>query len=183
MSNVFVILTDDAAAGRSTAVSRGAVRELGALLPLVRGDLPAESLKRLCPEGMCYAWGVQETPANRALWETMAGGDLVLGYGERSIVSASYVIAKTNDPALAAALWGGDKGEPFDLLCFTDKPHVGEVPIVPQMLRYLDPEYRGFVKLPPEQVQNILHDYGSFEIFVSLCLRYGFPFSFRHSQD
>ena len=67
-------------------------------------------------------------------------------------------------------------------MSFFNKPHVGEVPIVEQMLGYLDQEFSGFTRLNPEKCENILRAFGSLEIFVRLGLRYDFPFSFRHSE-
>lgn len=109
----------------------------------------------------------------------MTQGDLILEYRDGTILSASFLVAKKNDPLLAEKLWNGDG--PFGLLCFTDKPRVGDVPILPQMRRYLDGEYGDFTKLDADKVANIVADYGSLETFVNLCLRYDFPFSFRHS--
>lgn len=181
MENVFVVPMDGAAAGERCGAARAAGRELASMLPRASDAALAEILRNAYPRGMCYVWGVRESPENRTLWAAVTEGDLILGYGDQSIVSASRVLAKASDPALAAALW--DTEEPCGLLCFTDKPRVGEVPIIPQMYRYIDAEYGGFAAIPPEKVRNILSDYGSLEAFVSLCLSYDFPFSFRHSQD
>ncbi|NPU86259.1 MAG: hypothetical protein HPY65_17405 [Syntrophaceae bacterium] len=163
-------------------MSKGAVRDLLTLSSLIHDEALFGDLKRSYPDETCYFWGIQERKGdNLATWNSMAAGDLVLGYHERSIVSASYVLVKTNNPTLAKELWGRDSEEPFGLICFTDKPHVGDVPIVPQMSRYIDPEYHGFVMLPPEKVGNMVGDYGSIETFVQLCLGYDFPFSLRHT--
>jgi len=183
MESVFVVPMGGTGTGEGSDGVRASGCGLSRLLPGVGDSALAEVLRESYPDGACYAWGIREEPAgHRAAWEAMTPGDLVLGCSGRSIVSASYVLAKTDDPLLAARLWG-DGGETFRLICFTDRPQVGEVPIVPQMFRYLDPECRGFGILLPEKVRNILSDYGSFEIFLQLCLRYGFPFNFRHTQD
>jgi len=182
MANAFVVSMGDRTAGERIGITLATRCELDAVLSRVDDPSLIEDLRRSYPDGTCYAWAVPEKQGdNLAVWNAMAPGDLVLWYGNRSIVSASYVLAKTNDPALAAGLWRGRTEEPPGLICFTDKPHTGEVPIVPQMFRYLDPEFRGFARLASEKVGNILNDYGSFETFVQLCLMYDFPFSFRHS--
>lgn len=184
MSNVFIFPVSDAAAGEGTGMSKGAVCDKDTLSSLIHDEMLCGDLQRSYPDGTCYLWGIEETKGdNLAIWSAMAAGDLVLGYRDRSIVSASYVLIKANNPQLAMKLWSRDSEEPFGLICFTDKPHVGEVPIIPQMSRYLDPEYNGFVMLPPEKVRNISSDYGSLEMFVQLCLGYDFPFSLRHTQD
>jgi hypothetical protein len=181
MDNVFIVAVKEAT-GEKPEISREAVCELETLLPLIPLEPLKEDLKRIYPYGTCYVRGVREQTGDRlATWSAMAAGDLVLGYRDRSIVSATFVFAKTNDPALAVHLWGGAPGGPFGLICFTDKPYLGEVPIIPQMDRYLDREYGDFARLDAGKVGNILSDYGSLETFVHLCLRYDFPFSFRHS--
>lgn len=181
MDNVFIVAANEATGGRS-AVSREAVCDLETLFPLISHGPLREDLKKIYPYGTCYVRGIRErTGDDLATWDAMAAGDLVLGYRDRSIVSATFVFAKTNDPALAVHLLGGNPEWPFGLMCFTDKPYFGEVPIIPQMDRYLDREYRDFVRLNAGKVENILNDFGSLETFVHLCLRYDFPFNFRHS--
>ncbi|MGV8081902.1 MAG: hypothetical protein AB2L22_17775 [Syntrophales bacterium] len=184
MSGVFLFSIDHAADKGETGLSKGAVRDLEALSSLIHDETLRGDLSRLYSDGTCYVWGVQEKHGDSlAIWNAMAAGDLLLGCRDHTIVSASFILAKSYNPILSVKLWGGGGNEPFGLICFTDRPRVGEIPVVPQMFRYLDPEYRGFVMLPPEKVSNILSDYGSFEIFVQLCLQYDFPFNFRHSQD
>jgi len=112
----------------------------------------------------------------------MSENDLVLGYSNRSIVSAATVLMKVDNPSLANALWGNNAEGPSRLMSFFNKPYVGEVPIVEQMLGYLDRDYLEFTRLNPEKCGNILRAFGSLDIFVRLGLRYDFPFSFRHSE-
>lgn len=179
MSNVFLFSIEEPA-----GLSKGAVRDLETLSSLVDEETLRGDLKRIFPDGTCYVWAVREKEGDSlTTWSAMAAGDLLLGCRDHSVVSASFILAKACNPALSAKLWGGDSNDPFGLICFTDRPRVGEVPIVPQMFRYLDPGIRGFVMLSPEKVSNIHSDYGSFEIFVQLCLRYDFPSNFRHTQD
>ncbi len=179
MNNVFIVPTGQEGPGKP-ALARAAVCDLETLLSLISPGRFAEELKKHCPDGVCYIRGVRERIGdNEATWEAMTPGDLILEYRDRAIFSASFLAAKKNDSVLASKLWPGDG--PFGLLCLTDKPRVGEVPIPSQMLRYLDGEYGDLVKLGADKVGNILADYGSLETFVNLCLRYDFPFSFRHS--
>lgn len=181
MDNVFIVAATETAV-RKPGISRAAVCDLESLLPLMRQEPLKEDLMRIYPYGNCHVLGFQEQWSdNLATWDTMAAGDLILGYRSHSIVSATFLLAKTNDPALAVSLWGDVSEEPFGLICFTDTPYLGEVPIIPQMERYLDREYGAFNKLNAGKAGNILTDYGSLETFVHLCLRYDFPFSFRHS--
>ncbi len=181
MDNVFIIEATETAIGKP-GISRDAVFDLESLLPLMHQGPLKEDLKRIYPYGTCHVLGFQECNGdNLAAWDMMAAGDLILGYRNHSIVSATFLLAKTNDPAMAVNLWGDDSAEPFGLICFTDRPYLGEVPILPQMERYLDREYGAFSKLNAGKAGNILTDYGSLETFVHLCLRYDFPFSFRHS--
>jgi len=176
MDNVFIVsMEDEAAAPFGTTLETGC--SLETVLPFVDGP-QADALRRLCPDGTCHVWGVRDEGDNRATWEGMVPDDLVLGVRGRTVVSAFRVRMKISHPALAARLWGG----PFGLICFSDRPHVGEVPIVPQMFWYLDSDGRGFRRLDPKKRDNILRDYGSIDVFVRLGLRYDFPFSFRHSE-
>ena len=182
MENVFIcpIEGEAAKAHYRTAVETGV--ELETVLPWIRDEVQIENLRRCYPDGKCYVWGVPDRGENRSTWNAMSENDLVLGYRNRSIVSAATVLMKIDHPPLATALWGNHTEGPPRLMCFFDKPHVGEVPIVEQMLGYLDQEFSGFTRLNPEKCENILHAFGSLEIFVRLGLRYDFPFNFRHSE-
>jgi hypothetical protein len=180
MANVFIFSVDDAKVNFGITIERGC--ELETVLPFIRDEIQVENLKHFYPDAKCYIWGVQERGDNLSIWNIMAEGDLVLGYRNNLIVSALSVLMKTDNPSLAARLWSEHTEEPFRLMCFTDKPHLGEVPIVSQMLRYLEKDCRDFTKLNSEKCDNILQDYGSFETFVRLGLGYDFPFSFRHSE-
>jgi hypothetical protein len=182
MEQVFMFPIEDGPAKANFGITVEKGYELETLLPFVRDEIPIDDLRRFYPDGKCYLWGVQERGNNRSLWNVMAQGDLVLGYRSRSIVSASYVLMRIDHPSLADTLWGKNAEGPFRLICFMDHPYLGEVPIVPQLLRYVDPDCRGFTKLHPEKCEHILSDYGSLETFVHLGLGYDFPFSFRHSE-
>ncbi len=182
MANVFIVPIDDEAARENFAVTMKTGYELDTLAPLVDDKNLMDRLRRHYPDGKCYAWGFPEGKGdNLGTWSAMAADDLVLGHLNCSIISASYVQLKINDPLLAAKLWGRNREDSRGLICFTDKPHLGEVPIVPQMFPYLDPEYKDFAELHPDKLGNIMRDYGSLEPFIHLCLRYDFPFSLRHS--
>lgn len=182
MERVFLFSVDDGTAMANFGVDAGEAHGLERLLPFIRDEVPVDDLRRFYPDGRCFLWGVQDRGDHLSTWMAMDQGDLLLGYRKRSIVSASYVLAKIDSPSLSEALWGRHAGEPFRLICFMDHPYLGEVPIVPQMHRYLEPDCRGFAGLPPDKCSNILSDYGSLEIFVRLGLGYDFPFSFRHSE-
>ncbi len=182
MERVFLFSVDDGTARANFSVTVEEAYELERLLPFIQGGVPVDDLRRFYPDGRCFVWGVQDRDDHLPAWTAMARGDLLLGYRNRAIVSASYVLTKINSPPLSEALWGRHAGGPFRLICFMDHPYLGEVPIVPQMLRYLEPDCRGFAGLPPDKCKNILSDYGSLETFVRLGLGYDFPFSFRHSE-
>ncbi len=182
MANVFIFSIDDAAAKASFGITIEKGYELETVLPVIHEEIQIENLRRTYPDGKCYVWGVQERGGNFSTWDIMAEGDLVLGYYDRSIVAAAYVLMKINNPLLAAQLWSKSLEGPFSLMCFTSEPYAGEVPIVSQMLRYLDLNFTGFTKLDSKKCDNIMSDYGSFETFVRLGLGYDFPFSFRHSE-
>ncbi len=182
MENVFIFSIDGATAKANFGITIEKGYELETVLPFIHEEAQIEELRHAYPDGKCYIWGVRERGDNFSTWNIMAEGDLVLGYRNRSIVSASYVLMKINNPSLAARLWSKNTEGPFSLMCFTNGPHLGEVPIVPQMLRYLDQDYTDFTKLNSQKCDNILNDYGSFETFVRLGLGYDFPFSFRHSE-
>lgn len=183
MENVFIVpIEDEAARENFTAAMETGGYELDALASWVADANLTDLLRQHYPDGKCYAWGLPAgTGNNFRTWSEMAADDLVLFYLEGSIVSASYVLMKTNDPSLAAKLWSRNSKETSGLICFTDKPYLGDVPIVPQMSPYLDPEYKAFVKLRPDKLANIIRDYGSLETFIHLCLQYDFPFSLRHT--
>jgi hypothetical protein len=180
MASVFICPVDDETAAFGVTLEVGCALET--LLPLIRDEGRKEALERLYSDGRCHVWGLRDRGDNLSSWSEMAPDDLVLGYRNRSILSASTVLVKARDPALADRLWGSTPEGPFELMCFTGKPHVGEVPIVSQMTGYLDLDYRGFTKLSSEKCQAILHAFGSLDVFVRLGLRYDFPFSFRHSE-
>ncbi|HOK07853.1 MAG TPA: hypothetical protein PK836_10545 [Syntrophales bacterium] len=143
--------------------------------------LPPALVETVGGAGPWHVTGILEEGSNRALWEEMAPDDLILYYRDGAIVAAATVAATAHSPDLAVRLWPRDVSPPRALLCFTDRPHEGEVPIIPPMYRYLEREYRGLTRLQDERVGYILNDYGSFEVFTRLCLRYDFPFSLRHT--
>ncbi len=180
MASVFICPVDDetAAFGKNLEIGCG----LETLLPFIQDEGRKEALARLYPDGHCHVWGLRDKGNNLSAWNGIAPDDLVLGYRNRSILSASTVFMTVRNPSLADRLWGRHAEAPFELLCFTGKPHVGEVPIVSQMLGYLDLEYSRFTRLDPEKCRAILDAFGSLDIFVRLGLRYDFPFSFRHSE-
>ncbi len=171
---------DDSLTNPGIAISTGC--ELETVLSFIRDDIQVEKLKNFYPDGQCHIWGVLERGDNHSIWNAMAEGDLVLGCRNRSIASASYVLMKTDNPSLAAGLWGERSEKPFRLICFTDRPHIGEVPIFQQMLIYLEQDFGDFTKLGSDKRDNILRDYGSFELFVRLGLGYDFPFNLRHTE-
>jgi len=182
MANVFIYPIEDGTAKShyGTAVGKGV--ELETVSPWIRDEIQIETLRRCYPDGKCYVWGVPDRGENRSIWDAMSENDLVLGYRNRSIVSAATVLMKIDHPSLAIALWGNQTEEPPRLMSFFNKPHVGEVPIIEQMLGYLDQEFSGFTRLNPEKCETILRAFGSLDIFVRLGLRYDFPFNFRHSE-
>lgn len=182
MENVFIYPVEDEAtrAHYRFAVETGV--ELEIVSPRIRDEAQIENLRRCYPDGKCYVWGVPDQGDNRSTWNAMSENDLVLGYRNRSIVSAATVLMKVDNPSLATALWGNNTKGPPRLISFFNKPHVGDVQIVSQMLGYLDQEYSGFTRLNPEKRENILNAFGSLDIFVRLGLRYDFPFNFRHSE-
>ena len=180
MENVFLFSMDDAETKSGIAIQKGC--ELETLLPFIRDEIQIENLRNFYPDGQCHILGMQERGENLSIWNIMSEGDLILGYSNRSIVYASYVLMKMDNPSLAARLWSKHADAPFRLMCFTDKPHSGEVPIVPQMLIYLEQDCVNFTKLSSDKRDNILRDYGSFEIFVRLGLGYDFPFNLRHTE-
>ena len=182
MANVFIFPIADPKAGTQAGVPAAEGCDMEAVLPFIHEKSQTDYLGQIYPDGKCYPWGVPESGENLASWNVMAKDDLFLGFRAGSIVSAAYVWMKIRNPDLGGRLWSGPAGEPFSLICLTDEPQWGDVPIVPQMAGYLDREYRGFTKLASEKRDNILRDYGSFETFVRLCLRFDFPFSFRHSE-
>jgi hypothetical protein len=182
MANVFIFSADDATTRAYFGITMKKSYELEAVVPLIQEMSRIEDLRRIYPDGKCYLWGAQESGDNFSTWNIMAKDDLVLGYHNRSIISASYVSMKLKNPSLATQIWSESTEGSFSLICFMDEPHLGDVPIVSQMLRYLDQYYRGFTKLDSEKRDNIMRDYGSFETFVRLGLGYDFPFSLRHSE-
>ena len=182
IANVFIYEIDDGAAKTSVGISLEKGHDLERVLTFIQNERHVERLKSFYPDGQCYLWGVQEKEDNLSTWSMMVPDDLVLGYRNRSIVSAARVLMTVKNHPLAAGLWGQEPGGPYGLLCFSDRPHVGEVPIVEQMTGYLDREYSGFAVLCPEKCKNILNAFGSLDVFVRLGLRYDFPFNFRHSE-
>jgi hypothetical protein len=182
MANVFIYADDDATVRSYFDITVKKEYELETLSPLIEDESRIKELRMIYPEGKCYFWGVQESSGNFLTWDMMAKDDLVLGYRNHSIVFASYILAKMKNPLLADRLWGKRTEEPFSLLCFTTEPSFGDTVIEPQMSAYLDMDCRGGTCLKPEKRDNILRDYGSFEVFVRYGLGLDFPSNFRHSE-
>ena len=182
MENVFIFTMSDTATAETFRTSIENGHDLEEVLHLVEDEIQKEKLRHFYPDGKCYIWGEQEkNGANRSKWKTITEGDLLLGYREGLIVSTSSVLAKMDNHSLAIRVWGEHEGGPFRLMLFMTKPHLCEIKIVPQMFKYLDPEYTGFTKLNPEKLKNIILHYGSLDEFTRFALGQDFPFSLRHS--
>ena len=106
MANVFIYPVEDetAKAHYRAAVEKGV--ELQIVSPWIRDEAQIAGLSRCYPDGTCYVWGVPDRGDNRSTWNAMSEDDLVLGYRNRSIVSAATVLMKVDNPSLATALWG-----------------------------------------------------------------------------
>jgi len=182
MVNVFVFSIDDETAKPQFGIAAEKGYELETVLSSIREESQAESLRRCYPDGRCYVWGVPDRGENRSTWSLMSENDLVLAYSNGVIIAAAYAMMTLDNPSVAETLWSTNEEGPYRLMCFSEKPYTGQVPVIPQMQRYLDRDFTGFTRLKQEKTENILSDYGSFETFVRLCLKYDFPFSFRHSE-
>jgi hypothetical protein len=181
MDNVFIFSIDDEAENGRFFIADEKGYELGAVLSSIRDAGQVESLRLHYPDGSCYVWALPDRGENRSAWSLVSAQDLLLAYDNGSIIAAAHALMTLESPSLANALWGDAYG-PSRLMCFSGRPCTGEVPIIPQLERYLDRQFKGFTMLNPQKCENILSDYGSFETFVRLGLKYDFPFSFRHSE-
>lgn len=182
MDNVFIFPVNDSEANGGFVVADERCYDLEAVLKSIHDADRAENLRECCPEGRCYIWALPDRGENRSIWNLISENDLVLAFRSGSIIAAASVLIKIESPSLAENLWGADAEGHSRLMCFSRRPYTGEVPLIPQMERYLDRDFKGFTRLKKEKRDNILSDYGSLEIFVRLGLKYDFPFSFRHSE-
>lgn len=182
MENVFIFSVIDAATTENFKTSIENGYDLEEVLHFVEDEIQKEKFREFYPDRKCYLWGEQEkNGANRSKWKTITEGDLLLGYREGLIVSTSYVLAKMDNPSLAIKVWGKYEEEPFRLMLFMTKPYLCKIKIVPQMFKYLDPEYTGFTQLNQENLKSIILHYGSLDEFTKFALGQDFPFSLRHS--
>ncbi len=182
MDNVFIISIDGSAEDGSFIIADEKGHDLETVLRSIHDAGQADVLRRYHPEGICHMWALPDRGENRSTWNLVSEYDLLLACCRGSIIAAAHVLTKLESLSLANALWGaGAYGAPL-LMCFSRQPYTGEVRIIPQMERYLDREFKGFTRLDHKKTENILSDYGSLETFVRLCLKYDFPFSFRHSE-
>jgi hypothetical protein len=182
MENMFIFSMIDAATTENFKTSIENGYDLEEVMHFVEDEIQKEKLRHFYPDGKCYIWGEQEkNGSSLSEWQIITEGDLLLGYREGLIVSTSYILAKMDNPSLAIKVWGEYEEEPFRLMLFMTKPHLCEIKIVPQMFKYLDPEYTGFSKLNPEKLKNIMLHYGSLDQFTRFALGQDFPFSLRHS--
>jgi 5-methylcytosine-specific restriction protein B len=139
--------------------------DLSRVTGFVDGQVAAR-LQAASVDGKAYLWGAQEKEGgNRKTWQKMSPDDLVLGYRERKIVSAAFLVAKVDSAGLAKQVWGPNGDEPFRLIYFLTKPRECNVP-VERLSEYFASEYRGFTALPAEKAEKILKDYGTFGKFV-----------------
>lgn len=182
MANVFIYADDDAATRSYFDITENNGYEIEALLPLIGDDRQSGALRLLYPDGKCFFWGTQENRDSLAAWDMMDKYDLILGRRSDTIIFACHVLMKLKNPFLASRLWNTNADHAFSLLCFTTKPDFGDTVIEPQMSAYLDMNCRGRACLNPEKRDNILRDYGSFEVFVRYGLGLDFPPNFRHSE-
>lgn len=167
MSNIYIFTCANQAAQNNFKKTIKDGIDLSDILPFIADVNLQDRLRVKCTDGKCYLWGAQEKQgANRRTWEKMSENDLVLGYREKSICSAGFVIEKTDDPMLAEKIWGKYDEGSFRLIYFLTKPTICSVS-VSALSEYLGKEYRGFAQLNPEKTTQLLSDYSSFSNFIN----------------
>jgi hypothetical protein len=93
----------------------------------------------------------------------MVPGDLLLGYRDRSIISAAYIAAKTKSESLALIAWPDASERPYDLIYFMETPKFLSRPVA-DLPRYFATIYQGLRRLPTSH--EILNDFGDFDSFI-----------------
>lgn len=117
--------------------------DLSEVLQFLNDEDLRDKLRQHYSNGKCYMWGAQQGPSNQNTWSRMSEGDLVLGYRDRSIVSAAKVVAKIDDPELAESVWGDYEDGPFRLMYFLTEPVLCDVPIS-TLEEYFGKQRQGF---------------------------------------
>jgi hypothetical protein len=167
MSNIYIFTCANQVAQNNFKKTIKDGIDLSDILPLIADVNLQDRLRVKCTDGRCYLWGAQEKQgANRRTWEKMSEDDLVLGYREKSICSAGFIIEKTDDSMLAEKIWGKYDEGPFRLIYFLSKPIICSVSVT-ALSEYLGKEYRGFAQLNPEKTTQLLNDYTSFNNFIN----------------
>jgi len=163
---VFLFAASDRIAQRNFHRSIREGVKLSTLLPFIDSEEIRNKLQANSLDGKCYLWGTRDkkTTANSNTWRKMDEGDLVLGYADKAIVSAAYVVATFESSQIASEVWP-DTEAPFNMLFFLTKPHLFNVPLT-SVADYLGRAVRGFRQLNPDNVEEIIRQYSSLDDFV-----------------
>jgi len=166
MANIFIFPCTDTQAQINFKHTIEKGYDVSGVLQYINSEDQQQKLLKAYPDGKCYLWGSQEKQGNnRSTWNTMSESDLVLGYRDKSIVSAAFVVTKIDSPELAEKVWGQYPDGPFRLIYFLTKPTLCEIRIS-SLSEYFGKEYHGFTKVRAEVVNKILNDYDSFKSFI-----------------
>lgn len=174
MANVFIFTSANQAAQDNFKKTIENGYDLSEVMAFIGSEDEKEKLRNIYPDNKCYLWGAQEKEGNnRRIWEQMTEGDLVLGYRSRSIVSASKVVTKIDNPELSEKVWGKYPEGPFRLIYFLSKPYLCDVP-VSSLPEYFGQQYQAFTRIKSESSAKILRDYSTFDNFINQRL-FGMP--------
>lgn len=167
MANAFVFSCANAAAQRHFADSVESGVQIGRIASVVGNAEIIERLYAASEDGLSYCWAGKSGGQDQIYWERMAIGDLILGYRQASIVSASFFIAKLKSAELAKLIWPDAIDPPYDLIYFFTKPEFFNQPIA-GLQDYFAKVYQGLRRLPTSD--KMVKDFGSFANFVREAL-------------
>lgn len=163
MSNAFIFSAANSAAQKhfQDTVKDGIA--LNQVLEHVTDLEERETLRRAYPGGKAFLWAGHSGAHDEGYWDLMVPGDLLLGYRERSIISAAFIVGKTKSASLGLTAWPDASERPYDLIYFMGAPKFLSRPVA-DLPRYFATMYQGLRRLPTSH--EILKDFGNFDSFV-----------------
>ncbi|MEO2032088.1 MAG: hypothetical protein ABGZ35_08375, partial [Planctomycetaceae bacterium] len=122
MSNAFIFSAANSAAQKhfqDTVVNGIALEDV---LEHLTDLEESETLRRAYSDGKAFLWAGHSGAHDERYWDLMVPGDLLLGYRDRSIISAAFIVGKLKSESLALMAWPDASERPYDLIYFMATP-------------------------------------------------------------
>jgi hypothetical protein len=130
----------------------------------------ADRIRQISAQHGLYAWGAVPGQQNTPRWNAIESGDWVLGVFDSRYRYVAQVVAKYDNEAFAADIWGRDPNDAtWSLVYLLARPTEINVP-VDVLGEYLNRGYMGFTRISDEKIDAIEAEFGSLDRFIEAKL-------------